>query len=129
MERTLCKSSQKMKTLKKICNTLEFIEMWLSHSVNIGCNVTTPEQVMMEDQLCQVGRDESMLAEVENTHSPRQMPEPQCDISCHSVASQVVGKTPQFNTLTGDSTKNREVLFEQWAFKVKNVMHSHTEGT
>ena len=33
--------------IKKICNTLWSIEMWFDHSVNIGCSVATPEQVLM----------------------------------------------------------------------------------
>ena len=30
---------------KKICNTFQFIEMWLGCSENTGCNVTTTKQV------------------------------------------------------------------------------------
>ena len=58
---------------------------------------------------------------------PRQIPEPQHNISCPHVASMVVGKTPKFSTFSVDSTQKGEVLFEQWAFKLKSVMQSHEE--
>ena len=32
---------------KKICNTLQSIEMCLSHGVNIGCNIAIPKQMSM----------------------------------------------------------------------------------
>ena len=102
--------------------------MLLGHSVNIGCNVATPKQVMMGVQLCWVGREESMSAEGANMQLPRQMPEPQHHIFCPRVASQVVGKMPKFSTFSGDSTQKGEVSFEQWAFEVKSVMQSHTEA-
>ena len=35
--------------VEKICNTLQSIEMWLGHSVNIGCSVATPKPVMVGD--------------------------------------------------------------------------------
>ena len=37
--------------IKKICNTLWSIKMWLAHSVNIGCNIATPKQVSMGSQM------------------------------------------------------------------------------
>ena len=92
----------------------------MGHSVNIRCNVATPEQV---------GREESMSVDGTNTQLPRQMLEPQCDISCPSVASQVVHKMPKCSTFSGDFTQKGQVLFEQWAFEVKSVMQSHTEVT
>ena len=58
-----------------------------------------------------------MLMEGTSTQLPRQMPEPQHDISCPSVASQVVGKMPKFSTFSGDSTQKGEVSFDQWALK------------
>ena len=57
------------------------------------------------------------------------MAEPKCNISCSSVASQVVGKIPKFSTLSGDSTQKGEVSFEQWPFEVKSLMQSHTGVT
>ena len=108
--------------IEKICNTLQSIKMCLGHSVSIGYNVATPEQVMMGDQLCWLGREESVSVVGANMQLPREMPEPQCDISCASVASQVVGKTPKFSTYNRDSTQKGEVSFEQWAFEVKSVM-------
>ena len=45
-----------------------------------------------------------MLVEGTSTHLPGLMPEPQCDTSCPSVASQVEGKMPKFSTFSGDST-------------------------
>ena len=70
-----------------------------------------------------------MSVEGANMQLPRQRPEPQHNISCPSVASQVVGKRPKFSTFSGDSTQKWEVLLEQWAFEVKTVMQSHTEVT
>ena len=32
--------------------------MWLNHSVNIGCDVATPKQVSIGDQLCMVWIEE-----------------------------------------------------------------------
>ena len=49
--------------IEKICNLLQFSEMCLGHSVNIGCDVATLEQAFMGDQLHQVGREEIMLVE------------------------------------------------------------------
>ena len=83
----------------------------------------------MGDQLHQVGREESVSVEGANSLLPRQMPEPQCDISCPSVASKVVGKTPKLGTFSGDSTQKGDVSIEQWAFEVKSVMQSNTEVT
>ena len=52
---------------EKLCSTFQSIKMWLGHSVNTGCNVATPEQMMMGDQLHWVGREESMLVKGTNT--------------------------------------------------------------
>ena len=79
--------------------------MWLGCTVNIGCDVVTPKQVMMGDQLHWVGREESVLVEGAITQLPRQLPVLQCDISCPSVVSQVVGKMPKFSTFCRDSTQ------------------------
>ena len=65
----------------------------------------------------------------QNTQLPTQIPEPQWDVSCPSLASQVVGKMPKCGTFSVESTKKKEVSFEQWAFEVKNVMKSHTVAT
>ena len=50
-----------------------------------------------------VGREEIMLVEGTKMQLPRQIPEPQHDISHPSVASQVAGKMPKFSTFSGDS--------------------------
>ena len=55
--------------------------------------------------------------------------EPQSDISSPSVVAQLVSKTPKFSIFSRDSTQNGEVSFEQWAFDIKSVMHSHMEVT
>ena len=60
---------------------------------------------------------------------PRQMTEPQHDISYPNVATQVVGNIPKFSTFSGDSTLKGEVSFEQWAFEVKSVKQCDTELT
>ena len=70
-----------------------------------------------------------MLVEDASTHLPRLMPEPQCNISCSSVASQEVGNMPKFSTFSGDSTQKGEVSFQQWAFEIRCVMQSHREVT
>ena len=63
--------------IQKIYITLWSSEMWLGHSVDIGCDVATPRLALMGDQLHQVGREEIMLVEGPNTQLPRQMQEPQ----------------------------------------------------
>ena len=45
------------------------------------------------------------------------------------MASQVLGIVPKFSTFSGGSIQKGEVSFEQWVFKVKSVMQSHTEVT
>ena len=70
-----------------------------------------------------------MLDEGTNTQLHRQIPEPQCDISCPSVVSHIVGKMSQFSIFSGDFTQKGMVSFEQWAFKVKSIMQSHAEAT
>ena len=115
--------------IKKICNTFQSIEVWLNHSVNIGCNVATHEQVSKGDQLYWVGRAQIMSVEGINMPLHRQTPEPKCDISWPCMASQLVCKMPKFSIFSGDSTQKGEVSSEQWTFEVKNVMQSHTEMT
>ena len=44
---------------------------------------------------------------------PRLMSEPQCNISCPSIASQVVCKMAKFSIFSGDPTQKGEVSFEQ----------------
>ena len=70
-----------------------------------------------------------MLVEGASMQLPRLMSEPQHNISCPSVASQIVGKIPKFSTFSGDLTQKGEVLFEQWAFEARSVMQSHPEVT
>ena len=68
-----------------------------------------------------------MSVEGTSTQSPRPMPEPKHDISCPSVAWEVVGKMPKFSTFSGDSTLKGEVTLEQWAFEVRRCdAESHT---
>ena len=56
--------------------------------------------------------------------------EPQCDIYCPSMASQIVGKMPKFSIFSGDSTQKEEVSFKQWTFEIKSVMQkSHGSDT
>ena len=45
-----------------------------------------------------------MSVEDANMQLPRQMPEPQCDISCPIVASKVVGKMAKVSLFSGDSS-------------------------
>ena len=53
-EKDTCWSSQS-ENIEKIYNTLWSIKMWLGPSVKIGCNVATPEQVLMGDQYITLG--------------------------------------------------------------------------
>ena len=69
-----------------------------------------------------------MSVEGANMQLPRQMPDPQYEISCPIVAFQVVGKMQKFSTFSQGSTQKGEVSFEQWAFEVNSVMQSHTEA-
>ena len=101
--------------IEKICKTLQFTKIWLGHSANTGCDVVTPKQMMMGDQLHWVGREESVSVEGINMQLPMLMP--QCDISSLSVASQVVGKIPKFSTISGDLNQKGEVPFKQLALK------------
>ena len=102
--------------------------MWLGHSVNIGCDVATPEQALMGDQLWCVGREEALAVEDTDMQLHRQIPEQQCDVSSLSVASQVASKTPKFSIFSGHSTK-KGVLFEQQTFEVRSKMQSHSSDT
>ena len=52
-----------------------------------------------------------MSVEGTNVQLHRQMPEPQCNISCLSVTSLVVGKMPKFSIFSGDPTQKGEVSF------------------
>ena len=115
--------------IEKLCEILWSIKIWLGHSVQTGFNVASPKQMMVVEGLHQVGREESVLVEGASTKLPRPMSEPQCEMSCPSVASQVVGKMPKISTLSGDPSQKEEVSFKQWVFKVWSVMQSHTEAT
>ena len=53
----------------KLCSTLQSIEMWMDHSVNTGCDVATPKQIVMGNQLCWVGRQEGVCQWKAQTHS------------------------------------------------------------
>ena len=57
------------------------------------------------------------------------MSETQHEISCPSVASQVVDKIPKFSTFSADPTQKGEVSFQQRVFEVRSVMQIHTEVT
>ena len=59
----------------------------------------------------------------------RPIPEPQCNISFTRVAFHLLNKMPKSAIFSRDSTQMGEVLFEQWAFKVKSVLQSHMETT
>ena len=38
--------------IEKLCQTLLSIEIWLGHSVDTGCDVVTPKQMVVGEQLC-----------------------------------------------------------------------------
>ena len=115
--------------IDKLCKTLQPIEIWLGHSVHIGCDNARPEQMMVGEGLCWVGTEEIVLVEGTSMQLARPTSQPQHEISCPSVAAQLVGKMPKISTFSGDSTQKGEVLFEQWVFEVRSVMQSHTEAT
>ena len=58
----------------------------------------------MGDQFCLMVREKIMSVEGANMQLHRQIPEPQHNISCPSVASQVVGKMPKNSIFSGEST-------------------------
>ena len=115
--------------IEMLCQTVQSISVWLGHSVHTGCNMATSEQMMVGEGLHQVGREESVSVEGASMQLPRLMSEPQHNISCPSIASQVVGKMPKFSTFSEDPTRKGEVSFEQGAFEVRSVMQNHTEVT
>ena len=100
MQRLPCWFSQKVRNLKK------YVVHYDPHSVKIGCDVATPEQVFMGDQLQWVGREEAILGKDVNMKPHRSMQEPECDIS----------------------TQKGEVSFKQWVFEVKSDA-IHTEAS
>ena len=61
--------------------------------------------MMVGEGLCQVGREESVLMEGTGMQLPRLMSDPQCKISCPSVASKVVDKMPKISTFSGEPTQ------------------------
>ena len=67
--------------VKRICTILQSIEMWLGYSVTVMCNVATPKQWSMAEQLKQVGRDEVVSWEDGKAQSFRPMPHPLCRLS------------------------------------------------
>ena len=96
---------------------------------NTGYDIATLEQMMTEEGLWWVGREENVSGLGTSIQLSRLMSEPQQKHSCLSVASQIVGKMPKISTFSGDPTQKREVSFEQWVFEVKSVIQSHTEAT
>ena len=107
--------------LEKSCQTLWSIKMWLGHSVHTGYNIATPKQMMREEGY--------MFMEESSTQISRLTSEPQCKISCPSVASQVLGKMPNSSTFSRDPTQRGDVSFEQLVFEVRSVTQSHSEVT
>ena len=65
------------------------------------------------------GERRNISVEGTNTQLHRQVPEPQCNVSYPSQASQLIGKMPTFSIFSEDSTQHGEVSFELWAFEVK----------
>ena len=82
------------KDIAKICNILQSIKTWLGCRVKIGCDVATPKQVLMGDQLHWVEREEIVLRGDVNTQMQGPIPELKQHISCPSEASQLVSKMP-----------------------------------
>ena len=99
--------------IEKLCQTLWSIKIWLGYSVHTRCDIVTPEQKIVAEGLCWVGGEESVSVEGVRMQLPRLMSDPQHEIPCHSVASQVVGKMPKISTFSGDPTQKAEVSFEQ----------------
>ena len=99
--------------IEKLCQTLQSIEIWFGCSVHTACSVATPEQMMVGKWLHWLGREESVSVEGTSIQLPRPMSESQCNISCPSITSQVVGKMLKCSTFSGNPTKKGEVSFEQ----------------
>ena len=51
-----------------------------------------------------------MAVEGTNKQLPRPMQEQKCNISCPSVAPQVVDKMPKFSTFSGDFQEGRNLV-------------------
>ena len=49
--------------IQKSCQKLQSIKIWLGHSVHTGCDVATPEQMMLQEELQCAGREENVLGE------------------------------------------------------------------
>ena len=47
--------------VEELCQKLWSIEVWLGHSVHTGCDIATPEQMMLEEGLQWVEREEDTL--------------------------------------------------------------------
>ena len=101
---------------------MQSIKTWLGCSVHTGCGIAAPKQIMVEEGLHQVEISESVSVEGASMQLPRPVSDPQHNISCPSVAPQVVHKMPKFSTFSGDPTQKGEVSFEQWTFKIRSVM-------
>ena len=67
---------------------------------------------MVGEELHWVGREESVSVEGTSMQLPWPMSEPQHEISCPSVAPQVVGNVPKISTFSGDPTQKGEVSFD-----------------
>ena len=90
--------------------------MWLGCSVHTGCDIATPEQMIVGEGLHWVGREESVSVEGTSIQLPRPISETQHKISCPSVASEVVGKMPTISTFSRDLTQKGEVSLKKMGF-------------
>ena len=77
--------------------------------MHMGCDVATPEQMMLGEGLQWVERDKKALEESVSVQILRQTSVPQHENSCPSVTSQVLGKMPKCSTFSEDPTKKGEV--------------------
>ena len=65
----------KGENIEKLCQMLQSIEIWLGHRVHTGCDVATPEQMMLGEGLWWAGREENMSGESKNMQLSRLMPD------------------------------------------------------
>ena len=81
-------------------------------SVHTGCDIATPEQVMLGEGLPWAEREENAVGKGVSVQILRPTSEPQCENFCFSVTSQIMGKMPKFSNSSGDPTQRGEVSFD-----------------
>ena len=69
-------------SIEELYQKLPSVEIWLGCSVHSGFDIATSEQMMLEEGLQQVARNENALGEGVSMWISRPTPVPQCKNSC-----------------------------------------------